>query len=422
MGKFYDAALAAYFGRSHGGSGTDPNAVHYTADSKTDSEKAQARSNIGAIGMTDKLSQITGTMTDSEKLSVRDGIASVGASALEGDYQGADLTVKFASEIANFADEWAWLKARITAKNYTGLCVHDYIPVTMSNNEVIKPEIAGINTYKGSAATEVPDHIDFITKDCVSETVQYNKVNYNNGIGCDKFTGDGSTTEFQLCRRSAISYPALASVTVGGAATSDYTYNASNGVLALATAPASGAVIKAVWSTPINCPFMASNVRAWLMSDKCGVPNETVADPALTEVDYTSGGVWGRLPAKLKNVIADKWSYPGVRYTAGTLRTSEDTWTSINLGKLWLPDECEVYGQTVFSSTYSSAYGRQYPCFFNGDRKKGAGNGGFRTSWWLLPAYSGGSTSACGVSYSGYANGYGASDSPRVPVCFRVTG
>lgn len=47
------AALLAMKGGSGGGggSGTDSNAVHYTADSaKTDAEKAQARLNIGAAG------------------------------------------------------------------------------------------------------------------------------------------------------------------------------------------------------------------------------------------------------------------------------------------------------------------------------------------------------------------------------------
>lgn len=42
--------LAGKGGSGGGGSGTDPNAVHYTADAgKSDSEKAAARTNIGAV-------------------------------------------------------------------------------------------------------------------------------------------------------------------------------------------------------------------------------------------------------------------------------------------------------------------------------------------------------------------------------------
>ena len=53
---------------------------------------------------------------------------------VDGDrtYPGVDLTVKFADEIKNYSDEWAWIKARKTAGNYAGLHVGDYIPITVS--------------------------------------------------------------------------------------------------------------------------------------------------------------------------------------------------------------------------------------------------------------------------------------------------
>ena len=38
-------------------------------------------------------------------------------------YEGVDLTQKFASEIANYSDEWAWIKARIQAGNFKGIYV-----------------------------------------------------------------------------------------------------------------------------------------------------------------------------------------------------------------------------------------------------------------------------------------------------------
>ena len=53
--KVYDDSLIEIISSGGGGgSSTDSNAVHYTADSnKTDEEKAQARTNIGALGQDD---------------------------------------------------------------------------------------------------------------------------------------------------------------------------------------------------------------------------------------------------------------------------------------------------------------------------------------------------------------------------------
>ena len=47
-------------------------------------------------------------------------------------YKGRNLVTVFASEIAKYSDEWAWIRARIKAANYEGIYVGDYIPVTMN--------------------------------------------------------------------------------------------------------------------------------------------------------------------------------------------------------------------------------------------------------------------------------------------------
>ena len=96
-------------------------------------------------------------------------------------YQGTDLTVKFASEIANYSDEWAWIKARVTAGNYSGIHVGDYIPITCSNGYVLNAQIAGINTYTGYGDQPIGNHIDFICKELWNNPHVMNKVNYNNG-------------------------------------------------------------------------------------------------------------------------------------------------------------------------------------------------------------------------------------------------
>lgn len=96
-------------------------------------------------------------------------------------YVGVDLTQKFASEIANYSDEWAWIKARIQAGNFKGIYVCDYIPITCSNEYVLNAQVAGINTYKGYGDPQVGNHIDFICKELWNDLHVMNKVDYNNG-------------------------------------------------------------------------------------------------------------------------------------------------------------------------------------------------------------------------------------------------
>lgn len=96
-------------------------------------------------------------------------------------YQGIDLTIKFANEIKNYSDEWAWIKARITAGDYAGLHVSDYIPITCSNDYKLNAQIAGMNTYTGYSDQEVGNHIDFICKELWDDSHVMNKIDYNNG-------------------------------------------------------------------------------------------------------------------------------------------------------------------------------------------------------------------------------------------------
>lgn len=96
-------------------------------------------------------------------------------------YNGQDLTTKFADEIATYSDDpWAWIKARITAVDYGGLNIGDYIPFSMGGN-AIKAQIAGIDTYYRTGDVEIGHHIDFISKDCYPTPVPWNTTNINNG-------------------------------------------------------------------------------------------------------------------------------------------------------------------------------------------------------------------------------------------------
>lgn len=95
-------------------------------------------------------------------------------------YDGVDLETKFASEIAGYSDVWAWIKARITAVDYSGLHVGDYIPFSMGGN-AIKAQIAGIDPYYRTGDVEIGHHIDFISKDCYPTPVLWNTTDVNNG-------------------------------------------------------------------------------------------------------------------------------------------------------------------------------------------------------------------------------------------------
>lgn len=246
-------------------------------------------------------------------------------------YEGRDLSQVFALEIGNYANVWAWIKARITAGNFTGIHNGDYIPLTVGN-ETHQMQV-NINTYKNTCDQQVGNHIDFISKDCLAETVKWNTTNNNNG-------------------------------------------NASS-----------------------PYPYLVSNVHSFL------------------ETKYNS------LPQELKNVISNKRFLLEQRYSASGVLTDSTSWGWVDLGKLWLPTEYEVFGSIVWGTKgYSGGHAVQYPIFANSwkNRIKGAGPGGARCGWWLASVLSGSSTYACYVNYGGSAYYYAASDDRRVPLCFRI--
>lgn len=106
----------------------------------------------------------------------------------DGTYQGADLTVKFASEIAGYASPWLWMKARIASADFQGIHICDYIPFTTTNNRTFQGQIAGINTYKEYGDTAIGNHIDFISRELWPYSFQMQLVNINNGTSAEKKT------------------------------------------------------------------------------------------------------------------------------------------------------------------------------------------------------------------------------------------
>ena len=202
-------------------------------------------------------------------------------------YDGVNLTTKFASEISGYSDVWTWLKARISANNFDGIHIGDYIPVALSAGTIsdgsttytisaktLNAQIAGIDTYYGYSDTAVGHHIDFITTQTIGTNIKWNPTDNNNG-------------------------------------TADVQY-----------------------------PWLASQIYACLN----GVNNESTNayNSAKHGFNASNGGVLQLLPSALQSKIVTKRLYMPKRYSASGLLTSSPAGGWDNAGKLWLPTEFEV--------------------------------------------------------------------------------
>ena len=108
---------------------------------------------------------------------------------------------------------------------------------------------------------------------------------------------------------------------------------------------------------------------------------------------------------------------------AGAAAPTTGAWS--DRGRLFLPEEMEVYGSKIRSpkpNSIADMLYNQWPIFAGSGRHiiKGAGDGGGRSNWWLEAAYS--ATHFCYVSGNGGAGNSGAANAGiRVPLCFLLT-
>lgn len=173
-------------------------------------------------------------------------------------------------------------------------------------------------------------------------------------------------------------------------------------------------------------PWLASDIYAWLNSLAMNVPNGAIANPPLGAVNYTTTGVFDKLPAMLKNIIAEKWVVAPKRYETNELLVDDNDGGFINIGKLWLPSEFEVCNFTHWGTKkngYSSCGFQQYPIFANNMKRiKGESDGGERIQWWMLSAVGGSSTNCVYSGVLGMIMPMEASyESFHAPVCFRIS-
>lgn len=157
------------------------------------------------------------------------------------------------------------------------------------------------------------------------------------------------------------------------------------------------------------CPYCASKMNKFL--------NETMFD---------------QLPAKVRSVIDTRYLYSApIRYASGQVLTDDELWSwdgmssPVELGKLWVPFEVEVFGTGVLGNgTYGCAGLQQFPLFKEEANRmlcyEGYGDESFYNyEWWTASAVAGSSTEWVKVSKRGCPM-RGELQQGYAPLCFML--
>jgi len=285
-------------------------------------------------------------------------------------YEGVDLEVKFASEIATFGNVYAWLQARKNAGNYEGIHVGDYFHTSLKAGTIagysipaqnFKCRIIGLNTYKSCGDATIGNMIYVSTDEVINTPIKWNPADNNNGTSVQ------------------------------------------------------------------TKPWLASAIYAILN----GVNNySTSAYNNVAHGANGGAGIISLLPSELQAVLKQKRNLLDDRYSASGLLTGGTGWGWADMGKLWLPNEIEVYGCGIRSNTCQTAgywfpeagLSIQFPWFANNceHRIKKNSTGG-RCNWWLSSVASNHSTYVCNVDNNGNADNGGATYAAIcVPLCFCI--
>ena len=286
-------------------------------------------------------------------------------------YKGVDLEVKFASEIAQYGNVYAWLEARKNANNYDGIHIGDYFHTSLKAGTIagysipaqnFKCRIIGLNTYKSCADNAIGNMIYVSTDEVIDTPIKWNPTDNNNG------------------------------------------------------------------TNNIKSPWLASAMYAILN----GVNNYDTSSGYNKAAHGANGGagIISLLPSELQAVLKQKRNILDERYSASGLITGGTGWNWADMGKLWLPNEIEVYGCGIRSNVCQTqgfwfpeaGLSIQFPWFANNCEnriKRNSSNG--RCNWWLSSVASNYSTYVCFVSFYGNAS-YSAATYAAIyaPLCFCI--
>lgn len=174
-------------------------------------------------------------------------------------------------------------------------------------------------------------------------------------------------------------------------------------------------------SSDKQVPWLASNGYLFVNSLAGQIPNSTTKPLEMVDVDYTAGGMYFYLPDDLKKVIVEKRVYAQTRFSDSGVLSNDNSAAWVNMGKLWLPDEYEITGARLMTTTgwFTGGY-VQYPIFAHSMNRLKKANGS-RYNWWTSSATAGSTASFVFVYNAGYVNYYSASSAFRAPFCFRVS-
>ena len=286
-------------------------------------------------------------------------------------YEGVNLETKFATEIAAAGNVYAWLNNRKNAGNFEGIHVGDYFSVSLSAGTVAGYSIAA-QTFK--------------------------------------------------CRIVGINtYKSCADTNIG-----NMFYVISDEVINTA--------IK--WNPTDNNNGTASQNKPWLASAAYavlnGVNNYTTSayGNAAHGANASAKGILQLLPSTLQSVLKQKRNLLDNRYSSSGLLTGSTGWDWTDMGKLWLPNEVEVYGCGIRSNLSQTSgfwfpeagLSIQFPWFANNcEHRVKRNSSGARCSWWLSAPASNSTTNVCNVNNNGIANSnYATNSSIFLPLCFCI--
>ena len=124
------------------------------------------------------------------------------------------------------------------------------------------------------------------------------------------------------------------------------------------------------------------------------------------------------LPTELRNAIMSQRVLLEERYSSSEALTESSGYSWADLGKIWSPSEMEVYGCPVWGT---KGYSVGFDCKFALFTDTASWINGNRVNRWLRSVAGGSSSSACCVSYYGYANSHSVSnDWIRPWPCFLI--
>ena len=289
-------------------------------------------------------------------------------------YDGVNLATKFADEIAagEYSSPWAWIKARIEAGNYDGIFIGDYIETSIKSGTVGGKSVAA-QTFQMQIA------------------------------GIDTYTGCGDNEighHIDFISREVVD--------------TDFVWNPNNNNNGTSANPN---------------PWLASAAYAYLN----GVNNySTSAYQSVAHgANCNNAGIYQLLDNDVKSLIVTKRQLLEEKYNSSKLLTGSSGWNWGDMGKLWLPNEIEVYGNQVRSNLCQDANywnpdaqtGIAYPIYLGSGRNRiKRTSDDSRSAWWLCSTATYNTTHVCIVDGHGIANYYYATNTGlRFPLCFRIS-